>query len=94
MMMGILVDGSIINPLIRTSTSISAPFRLLDMLLDGFAYQTVWMRGCNPDLRIASGRRRNGMGPGEVYRFVLAAARRNLLTRRIRTLNHDFNYFP
>ncbi len=52
---GMLVAGSIINPRIRTSTSMSS-LSCVNTCLDGFASQTVWMRRRDSYLPVTAGR--------------------------------------
>src|SRR5580692_7155076 len=82
---GILVDGSIIKPRIRTSMSMVSPSLTC---LDGLADQAVGKCVCDFHLHIRARSRRDRQRCREVYRLVLRTSAGNLTAGGIHTFDH------
>src|SRR5579863_5864752 len=72
----------------------SVPSRNPPRILDGMSDKTVGKRSGYFDAKIAARRRRDGLRPVHVDRFILAAARTNLPASGIDSFDHHLKSFP
>src|SRR6202040_4332817 len=87
---GMLVTGSIINPRIFISTSISCSPLLKSLRLYHHAQQTVGKTPGNDHVNIAANGRHETLRSGKVQGYVLGGSTNKLSAGRVGTFNHYF----